>query len=659
MLRAGAASGLGGLLATASLSSFAFAAGFQKPEDLTIEGSQARQSVAAERFDPAVAFQLQQTDAPGFVAAKPPDSTGCSFGSGSQAIGMHVKISNSIHKGQPVALDDIQKLFDVLGNEHGNTITRKFYAEYASAFASEEVRGIVVKHLNANGLHADLVSELAGSASAQKREETKASTPATPSPSFRAVDTQPVSIQGMVFRSNSTALRIHQSISTDIRRGSRVSQASIKALFSALSTEDVKGLGEAFFVGYAKKFGSAEAVTVMIDALIPVVDGQRILPRGDATAPLITRLRWLGNSFPVGTAITARRDFFQKERNNSNLDIRALGLMLCINANIKPSADYTPSEIVRASQQIGYMNRLRGDEVRLGIMLRDALARRHANMGIEGKVIDQIKMPLLRRAQTIERRNPGITEALLSVSEDAYVAFLAEHAQHIIQSRESLADKVLFGSGQELHAILHSSPEFHYGPARDIARGFRLIFDPVKHVVKGERSKASTVGEKGYFGLLQRLGSAAARNRDARVWINMHGNQDGVFFTRGDAESSTGGAVDMTPPVSTEFISPEEEATQVLAAGGLGDLWLVVDSCEGWSYSEKVNERLIENYLKQMPIEQVVRDRRIPGRVIGSQCQMLSVGNMVMWYDEDLPEEKQENVRITYSLLMFETMQYC
>jgi hypothetical protein len=139
----------------------------------------------------------------------------------------------------------------------------------------------------------------------------------------------------------------------------------------------------------------------------------------------------------------------------------------------------------------------------------------------------------------------------------------------------------------------------------------------------------------------------------------MHGNSDGVFFTRGGAEEATGGGSTTSPLLSSEFISWDEEATHLLKAGGLSDSWLIVDTCEGWNYSEHVNERLIAEFLKEMPIEQVVKEKRIPGRVIGSQCHMLSVGNIVMWHDEDLPTDKQQQVKISYSRLMFELMLYC
>jgi hypothetical protein len=340
--------------------------------------------------------------------------------------------------------------------------------------------------------------------------------------------------------------------------------------------------------------------------------------------------------------------------------------MLCLNTNITPKNEYLPSEIVRASQQLGYMNRLRGDEFRLGIMLRERIKKMRGDFAVDEKILHQIKMPLLRRAQTIERRNPGITEAIVSVSEDAYIDFLAEHALHIKGSRDALADTALFSGEEELFAVLHSAPEFHYGPARDIAKAFRLTFDPNKHVIKGEKAHSSNIGEQGYFNLIKQLSlrsqetpESASPEKRALIWLNMHGNSDGVFFTRGGAEEATGGASATSPLLPSEFISWDEEATHLLKAGGLANSWLIVDTCEGWNYSEHVNERLIAEFLKEMSIEQVVEKKRIPGRVIGSQCHMLSVGNMVMWYDEDLPADKQQQVKISYSKLMFELMLYC
>jgi hypothetical protein len=584
-----------------------------------------------------------------------PDATGCSFSPGARSIALHIKIANAVNSKTPIALQDIKQLLEALESERGNTITRRFYETYASAFSGEAVRDLVVAHLARKGLHPDLVQELRNGAVVE-------------SSSFRAVNSVPVSMSGVTFQANSQALKIHQSISADIQKGKAVPQASIKALFVALSTENLSGIPEQFFADYAKKFSSAAAVKVMLEALVPVVGGKLSLPRGEQSAKRVAALRTLGNSFPDATPITDRREIFESRRNDPDLNIRALGLMLCVNANISPKHEYLPSEIVRASQQLGYMNRLRGDEFRLGIMLRESIKKNYASFAVDEKTLHQIKMPLLRRAQTIERRNPEITEMLTSVSEDVYVDFLAEHALHIKGARDTLADTALFSGNEELFAILHSADEFHYGPARDIAKAFRLTFDPTKHVIKGEKNHSSQVGEQGYFNLIHRLSRRSqeeqrspvpSAEKRALIWLNMHGNSDGVFFTRGGAEEATGGASATSPVLSSEFISWDEEATHLLKAPELSNSWLIVDTCEGWNYSEHVNERLVGDFLKDMPIQQVVKEKRIPGRVIGSQCHMLSVGNMVMWYDEDLPADKQQQVKITYSKLMFELMLYC
>jgi hypothetical protein len=649
-------------LAASGLSSLAFAGGFQPDEPQRPSEVQKPAASATALLDhPSVRFV--QDDSLTAVTAKGVDASGCSFAAGARSIGLHVTIANAISGKRPVSRSEVKQLFDALESEQGNTITRAFYAGYAKSFSGTEVRDLVVQHLKKEGLYPDLVQELVDSPVAEAAPREPSKQPSLPAPnqesSFRASDNLPVSLANMSFATNSQALKIHQAISEDIQRGRAVPRASIKALFVALTSEDLKGLHEPFFVEYAKKFRSADAVKVMIESLIPVVDGRLSLPRGETSAKRLSALRALGNSFPDSSSIAERRRFFESRRNEPDLNVRALGLMLCVNANIRPAADYLPSEIVRASQQLGYINRLRGDEFRLGVMLRESIKKWDADFTIDAKTLNQIKMPLLRRAQTIERRHPGITETLLGESEQPYVAFLAEHAQLIQQSRRALAESVFLGSGRELHTILHSAPEFNDGPSRDIAKAFRLTFDPAKQVVKGEASNKSAVGETGYFTLLDRLSRNPEAHKRALVWLNMHGNSDGAFFTRGEAQDATGEAQSLSQPLSTEFISCDEEATQLIRSGGLADAWLIVDTCEGWNYSEQVNERLISEFLKEMPIERVVVERRIPGRVIGSQCHMLSVGNIVEWYNEDLPVEKQQRMRTTYSKLMFEVMAYC
>jgi hypothetical protein len=647
--------GIGGALAASGLSGLAFAAGFQSEDPRPALDSSPR-AVAVSSLNEESPVRLVQEKSLAVTGATTPDATGCSFSAGARSIALHIKIANAVNSKKPVSFEEIKNLFEALESEQGNTITKRFYETYALTFSEREVRALIIAHLTSKGLHQDLLQQLKNGSAVES------------SSSFRAVNSVPVSMNGVSFQANSQALKIHQSISADIQSGKAVPQASLKALFVALSTESLSGIPEQFFADYGKKFNSPAAVRVMLESLIPVVDGKLSLPRGDQSARRVAALRTLANSFPDGTPVADRRDIFESRRSDPDLNIRALGLMLCVNANITPQNEYLPSEIIRASQQLGYMNRLRGDEFRLGIMLRDSIKKKWGDFVVDEKTLHQIKMPLLRRAQTIERRNPGITEAILSVSEDAYVDFLAEHALHIKGARDALADTALFSGSEELFAVLHSAPEFHYGPARDIAKAFRLTFDPNKHVIKGERNHSSQLGEQGYFNLINQLSrrsqegqqsTAASVEKRALIWLNMHGNSDGVFFTRGGAEEATGGASTNSPLLSSEFISWDEEATHLLKAGGLSDSWLIVDTCEGWNYSEHVNERLIAEFLKEMPIEQVVKEKRIPGRVIGSQCHMLSVGNMVMWYDEDLPTDKQQQVKISYSKLMFELMLYC
>lgn len=644
-------------LAASSLSTLAFAAGFQSEDPLVSKDGQ-RDRVAATALQDGSLPRFVQDGALTVAKAEGVSATGCSFAAGSRSIGLHVKITNAISNGQAVTLTQVKLLFDALEGERGNTITKSFYEGYAKSFQGAEVRDLVVGHLNKTGLYPELVKELSGE-SVPKTDPGKTERAASESPdgTFRATDTVPVTLTGMTFQANSSALKIHQAISADIQKGRPVPRASLKALFVALSTEELKGLGDRFFVEYARKFKSSDAVKLMIESLIPVVEGKFALPRGDASAQRLAALRTLGNSFPEDTSITERREFFEARRNDADLNVRALGLMLCINANIKPSADYLPSEIIRASQQIGYSNRLRGDEFRLGVMLRDSILKLGSDFSIDKKTLNQIKMPLLRRAQTIERRHPGTTEALLVESEAPYVAFLDEHARLIQGARSALADTVFLGKGRELNTILHSAPEFNDGPSRDIAKAFRLAFDPAKQVIKGEPSIHSSAGERGYFSLLERLSKDPDVQKRAVIWLNMHGNSDGAFFTRGEAQDATGGA--QTEALPSEFIACDEEANHLLRSGGLADSWLIIDTCEGWNYSEQVNEQLISAFLKEMPIDRVVAERRIPGRVIGSQCQMLSVGNIVEWYNEDLPVEQQERLRTTYSKLMFEVMAYC
>jgi hypothetical protein len=544
------------------------------------------------------------------------------------------------------------------------TVTSLSGATFAAGFQSEDARQDL--HSPPGAVSVISVDEGRQDCFIQGQQLTHGSVVA--SNTFRSVDLVPVSIAGVSFQENSQALKIHQAISINIQNGQAVSKASLMALFVALSSENLSGIPEHFFSQYAKKFANAAAVKIMLESLIPVVDGKLSLPRGEHGARRVAALRTLANSFPDGTSIAVRRDIFESRRNDPDLNIRALGLMLCVNANIAPKYQYLPSEIVRASQQLGYMNRLRGDEFRLGIMLRDSIKKMRAHFAVDDKTLHQIKMPLLRRAQTIERRNPGITEAIISVSEGAYVDFLAEHALHIKRSRDAIAKIALLSGGEELFAVLHSAPEFHYGPARDIARAFRLAFDPNRHVIKGERDSLSQVGEQGYFNLLGKLSRPSEADRQNPlpraekkfiIWLNMHGNSSGVFFTRGSAEEATGGASAKTPLHQNEFVSCDEEADHLLRARDMSNSVIIVDTCEGWNYCESVNERLITQFLKEMPIEQVVKQKRIPRRVIGSQCHMLSVGNMVRWEDEDLPADKRQQVEITYSKLMFELMLYC
>jgi hypothetical protein len=477
--------------------------------------------------------------------------------------------------------------------------------------------------------------------------------------SFRPIDSNQISTDGMSFQSNSQALKIHQSINADIRRGQPIPASSLKALFVALSAENIKGIKPSFFESYAAKFNDAGAVKLMIESIIPFSNGHKSLSRGSETVPRLSALRTLGNSFPKDTSIDDKRSFFESFRNDSDLNIRALSLMLCINSNVNPKANYLPSEIIRASQQLGYMNRLRGDEFRLGILLRDSLLRTGSKFSLDSKTLNQIKMPLLRRAQTIERRNPGITESLIQASEDAYIDFLSEHAITIRESRDALGENQFFSVDKELFTVLHSSDEFHYGSAKDIAKAFRLKFDPKTHVIKGDKNPASPVGKNGYFGLLSSLSKSQDQQDKALIWINTHGNNSAFFFTRGEAEEATGGGSPDSPLLPTEYVSWEEEAKQLIKLGGLPGIWMIVDSCEGWDYSEQLNELLVAEYLKKMSVEQMIATQRIPGRLIGSQCDMLSVGNVVTWYDEDLPEDKQIQVKMNYSRFFFELMRYC
>jgi hypothetical protein len=653
--------GVCGALAATGLSTLACAAGFQS-EDAPLSSAAPRDVMAVTAPLEESLPRFVQDTALSVVRAEGISAAGCSFASGARSIGLHVKIVNTISSKRSVTLTEVKLMLDALEVEQGNTITRSFYEGYAKSFAGTEVRNLVVEHLKKKALYPELVGELTGESVSQVAAGTFAADAlksVSTQGAFRAVDTTPIALSGMTFQANSSALKLHQAISADIQRGRHVPRASLKALFVALSAEDLRGLGDRFFAEYAKKFKSADAVKLMMEGLIPVVEGKLALPRGDASAHRLAALRVLGNSFPEGTPLPERREFFEARRNDGDLNVRALGLMLCINANLKPAADYLPSEVVRASQQLGYMNRLRGDEFRLGIMLRDSIQKWGSDFSIDKKTLNQIKMPLLRRAQTIERRHPGTTEALLVESESPYVAFLEEHARVIEGARNALADEVFLGSDRELHTILHSAPEFHDGPSRDIAKAFRLAFDPARQVIKGEASMHSAVGEQGYFGLMERLSKEPELQKRALIWLNMHGNSDGAFFTRGEAQDATGDAQSQTVPLPTEFIACEEEAFYLLRSGGLADTWLIVDTCEGWNYSEQVNEQLISAYLKELPIERVVAERRIPGRVIGSQCQMLSVGNIVEWYNEDLPAEQQKRMRTSYSKLMFEVMAYC
>jgi hypothetical protein len=479
---------------------------------------------------------------------------------------------------------------------------------------------------------------------------------------FKPIDRNAIQLSGVSFKqtlpsfqANGQAEKIHRSINADIQSGRPVSAASLKALFVAFSRENISGLTESFFESYAKKFNSADATKIMIESIIPEEAGKRTLPRGPETTPRLAALRVLGNSFPAGTSIEDRRAFFESRRDDADLNIRALSLMLCVNANINPKASYLPSEIVRANQQLGQPNRLRGDEFRLATLFRDALEKSTPDFGVDARTLNQIKIPLLRRAMTIERRNPGITEALLSISENAYVSFLSEHAALIQGARDDLADEVLLGGGENLYAVLHSGPSFHSGAMEDFAKAFRSKFDTKTDVVRGEADPRSPVGENRFFKMLELV----AREQGNRVAISSHGHEEGIFFWAGEAESLAKASANGEEPLSTEYISPEEEAGQWLKEGVAPNTWIIQSTCQGFDYGQRVYEIMIEEWLKKMPVDQVVAEKIVPGRIIAAQRGMRSVGLIVEWLDENLPKDKQEPKKTHYSLLFFAIMGYC
>ncbi|MFN5061571.1 MAG: hypothetical protein ACK5GN_01875 [Pseudomonadota bacterium] len=618
------------------------------------------QTSSSERIDSSrvgTSIQPDQDKVLNLIKGRSLESSGCSFSAGSKAIGLHINISNSVAAGRPVLFADVALLFAELGREPGNSITRSFYESYARCFEGSQVRDMVRNHLESAGQYPELATQLnensdvgsfKGPQELAAEQRVKIDRKA-----FMAIDREPVDITGlsfiyapMEFQGNSQALRIHESISEDIKRGRPVSGSSIKALFFACSQEDIQGLGESFFRGYAQKFNSAEAVKIMIDSIIPVVDGKRALPRGVKTTPRLAALRVLGNSFPIGTSVESRRVFFESFRNESDLNVRALCLMMCINANINPQYEYQPSEIVRANQQLGSENRVRGDEFRLGLVLRDSLKKWVARGSIDAETLNQIKMPLLRRAATMERRHPGIAEALVSVSEDAYVDFLFEHAALICRSREAFSREPLLGSGEEFFALLHSYPEYRPVIMRDFLGSFGNRQASKRMIVKAEADPASSYAESAYCAFLSSL---AERDR-AVVLISSHGNEDGIFVFGGDAGEEPGTNDSQNEPLPTEFISAQEEAEALMQAGPLSRAWIFQSTCHGWDHARSVNEIIIGSAIKGSSIQQVVKELRLPGRIVAAQRGMRSTG-LLNWSYGGTPENQRTSK--THESLLF------
>ncbi len=474
--------------------------------------------------------------------------------------------------------------------------------------------------------------------------------------SLYAIDSVPVSMDGVSFQDDSLAQRFHEFISNRIENKESVPLNSIKSLFIALSMEDCKGVPEGFFVEYAKKFASAELVKSMMISLIDSANGDLSLSRSALNPRSLAILRALGNSFPEGTSVEERRQFFELWRDADDLNLRALSLMLCVNSNIAPQANYQPSEIVRASQQLAYNNFVRGDEIILGIYFRDSIMREASDFPVDAETLDRIKMPLMHRAEISERRNPGITRALITHSEGAYVAFLGEHALRIESSRKALADTKFLSPGTEFFAVLHRAPQFHRQLPAEVTSRFGIKFDPRVHSIKGEPDIKSEASKQAYFDLLSRNPATSevepcpAVNLAVQrvVWFHLHGDANAICLTRGEEDSSIEEAR-LGPILPSELIKPGEDAANLFKAkAGVSQMWYLVTSCEGWNYSMKVNEKLISERTIDKSINMLIQTgTSIPGRVVASQKYMASQGGLIYRRDEN-----GQQVEMTLPLLL-------
>ena len=570
---------------------------------------------------------------------------GAAFIGGSRAVGLHVTISNKVNRRQKVTLKEIADLYKALSAESGNKLPAEFFERYDKAFGDPRVTKIISDYRSASTNHREKGAEGAKKTAGNGK--------------FRATDNTPIPAPEDAFAPNSQASLLHAAINRSIQSGRPVTGGELRALFSEFSRIDVQKIPPGFFGAYADKFHSTEAIQIMITSMIPAPHGERALPRGLDNFRRVIRMHELVKHLPVETSIDQKRVFFRSFKTEQDLGVRALGLALCLTLNINPGNDFKPSEIVRASQLLISEQRILGDEFRLGCMLADALES-SGLFGVDTDTFNQIKMAVLRRGQTAERRYPGITAALSS-DEAVYIAYLEEHAKDIISKREAIAHEVVLAPGVALRSVIHSDPKISGHPQIDVARAFRLNFDPGQHMVKGSTDPHNPGPEKRYHGLFDEL-RATTPEAGVVFWEDTHGFPDGAVFHSAQAEQvitsiQDGNALPLQP---TQVITPVEAADLILRVKDPHKVTIINNTCFGWDYHENINECILNEHLKRGLSEtEVIEQVRLPRRIIASQNGMLSIGFMVTWIDDTLPTYEQRPKEIEYAEIGSKLMEVC
>jgi len=571
--------------------------------------------------------------------------TGATFIGGSRAVGLHVAISNKVNRGKKVTLGEIADLYKALSAESGNKLPAEFFERYDKAFGDPRVTKIISDYRSAS------TSRTEKGAEGEKK-------PAG-SGTFRATDNTPIPVPEDALVPNSKASLLHAAINRSIQSGRPVTTGDLRALFSEFSRMDVQKIPPEFFADYAEKFHSAEAIQIMITSMIPAPHGERELPRGLDNYRRVIRMHELVKHLPAETSIDQKRAFFRSFKTEQDLGVRALGLALCLTLNINPGNDFKPSEIVRASQLLIGEQRILGDEFRLGCMLAEALES-SGLFGVDADTFNQIKMAVLRRGQTAERRYPGITAALSS-DEAVYIAYLEEHAKDIIAAREAIEHEVVLAPGVALRSVIHSDPEISGASQIDVARAFRLNFDPNQHLVKGSTNPHDPAPENRYSSLFDELRTATPE-AGVVFWEDTHGFPDGAVFDSGEAEQVIDSIQkDKDLPLQpTQVITPREAADLILRVKDPHKVTIINNTCFGWDYHENINECILKDHLERGLSEaEVIEQVRLPRRIIASQNGMLSISFMVNWFDGELPESEQSPREIRYAMIGMKLMEVC